>query len=60
MTGNWYIDVDGVTDANAYTFNKGRVYITIYGNGAAGSQTLIADALRFRFISASVGDWQLY
>lgn len=59
-SGGWLIDVDGVSDANAYFFNKGRVYITIYGNGAAGSQTLIADALRFRFISARVSDWAIY
>jgi uncharacterized lipoprotein YddW (UPF0748 family) len=50
-TGGWFIDVDGVSDANAYQFQEGRLFITLYGNGA-GSQTLIADALRFRFVEA--------
>lgn len=50
-SGDWLINVDGVSDANAYHFNKGRVYITLWGN-TGGSQTLIADALRFRLLTA--------
>lgn len=61
-TGGWFIDVDGVNDAGAYFFNKGRVYITIYGN-ASGSQTVIADGIRFRLISTpptSVDNWVMF
>ncbi len=58
-TGDWHINVDGVNDASAYLFDEGRVYVTLYGN-AAGAQTIIADALRFRYIddgSTDVDDW---
>ncbi len=48
-SGDWLIDVDGVSNANAYFFNEGRVYVTLYGN-AAGAEPVIADALRFRYI----------
>ncbi|MBX7246402.1 MAG: family 10 glycosylhydrolase [Candidatus Sumerlaeaceae bacterium] len=58
-TGDWLINVDGVSDASAYYFNKGHNYVTIYGN-AAGAQTVVADALRFRLISTGVNDWPLY
>jgi hypothetical protein len=59
-SGDWLINVDGVSDAGAYSFQKGRVYITLYGNGSAGSQTLVADALRFRLVAAGVADWSIY
>lgn len=49
--GDWFINVDGVPDAQAYTFNSGRVYVTLWGN-AGGTQIVIADALRFRLIEA--------
>ena len=58
-TGNWFVNADGVTDPSAYTFNAGRVYVTIYGN-TTGSQTVVADALRFRYIGSAVDDWALY
>jgi len=61
-TGAWLIDADGVADGAAYSFDKGRVYVTIYGNGS-GAQTVIADALRFRYLgplSTDVGDWWIY
>ncbi len=61
-SGDWLIDVDGVADPAAYLFDKGRVYVTIHGN-AAGAQTVIADALRFRYIDdgmSQVSDWSLY
>jgi uncharacterized lipoprotein YddW (UPF0748 family) len=50
-SGGWLINVDGVDDANAYAFNAGRVYVTLWGNGS-GAETLIADALRFRLVEA--------
>jgi uncharacterized lipoprotein YddW (UPF0748 family) len=59
-SGDWLVNVDGVSDAGAYYFNQGRVYVTLYGNGTAGAQTLIADALRFRLITAEVAGWSLY
>ncbi len=59
-TGDWLINVDGVSDAGAYFFQAGRVYVTLYGNGSAGSQTLVADALRFRLVGAGVADWSIY
>lgn len=52
--GDWIINVDGVTDQNAYTFNKGRVYVTIWGN-TTGAELLIADALRFRYLGPPNG-----
>lgn len=52
-TGGWFIDVDGVSDANAYEFDEGRVFITLHGN-SAGAQTLIADALRFRYLGPTI------
>ena len=58
-SNGWTVNVDGVTDGSAYFFNKGRVYVTIYGN-TTGSEMIIADALRFRLISANVGYWQLH
>ena len=58
-SSGWTINVDEVTDGSAYSFNKGRVYITLYGN-TTGSQMVIADALQFRLIQASVEDWELY
>lgn len=62
-TGGWFINVDGVTDNNAYQFNKGRVYVTVHGN-TAGAQTVIADALRFRLIEATGNEeddgWMIY
>jgi uncharacterized lipoprotein YddW (UPF0748 family) len=57
-SGDWLIDVDGVDDANAVSFNAGRVYVILQGN-AAGAQALIADALRFRLISAEVQNWRV-
>ncbi len=50
-TGGWHINVDGVDDAGAYYFNKGRVYVTIYGNSAFTNENVIADALRFRLVA---------
>ena len=47
--GGFTVNVDGVSDENAWFFNKGRVYVTLWGN-ATGSEMIIADALRFRFI----------
>ena len=58
-TSGWTINVDGVDDANAYYFDKGRVYVTIYGN-TTGSEMIIADALRFRFIEAEISFWKTY
>jgi uncharacterized lipoprotein YddW (UPF0748 family) len=58
-TGGWFVDVDGVSDASAYYFNRGHAYITVYGN-TGGAQTVIADALRFRLIQAGVSDWEMY
>lgn len=58
--GDWLINVDGVSDASAYSFQQGRVYITLYGNGSAGSQTLVADALRFRLVTSDISEWSLY
>ena len=55
----WLINVDGVSDGLAYSFNKGRVYVTLYGN-TMGSQMIIADALRFQLIQPLVEDWELY
>jgi uncharacterized lipoprotein YddW (UPF0748 family) len=59
-SGDWLINVDGVADAGAHFFRQGRVYVTLYGNGSAGAQTLVADALRFRLVTASVADWSIY
>ncbi len=53
-SGDWLINVDGVSDGSAYHFNAGRVYVIVYGN-TAGSQTVIADALRFRLLSPTGG-----
>jgi hypothetical protein len=47
----WVVDVDGVPDGNAYHFNAGRVYVTLHGN-TTGPEMIIADALRFRYLSA--------
>lgn len=59
-SGDWIIDVDGVEDANAYEFNKGRVYVSVWGN-SAGVQYVLADALRFRLISEPVpASWTLF
>jgi hypothetical protein len=57
--GGWSVNVDGVLDGAAYPFNKGRVYVTVYGNNNATAQTIQADALRFRYIGplAEVTDW---
>ncbi len=58
--GDWIIDIDGVSDENAFYFKKGHVYVTLYGT-ANPPETIIADAIRFRFIdSTPVKDWQLY
>lgn len=54
-TMGFSIDVDGVSDANAYYLNKQRVYVTLYGN-ESGSEDLTADALRFRFIRPLLPD----
>lgn len=54
-TGGWFINVDGVSTENAYYFDKGRVYITLWGN-TAGNQFLIADALRFTLVEAEEED----
>ncbi|MDK2971777.1 MAG: hypothetical protein PWP23_1532 [Candidatus Sumerlaeota bacterium] len=62
-TGDWLINVDGVADSDAYEFDKGRVYVTVWGN-TAGSQTVIADALRFRLVEATdaeaTSNWVIY
>jgi len=55
----WYINVDGVDDTGAYNFNKGRVYVTLYGN-TTGSEVILADALRFRLIQPAVSNWEVY
>lgn len=55
-TGGWTVNVDEVADNAAYFFNKGRVYVTIYGNSGFDQQ-LQADALRFRLIYSEVADW---
>ncbi|GAB4323891.1 MAG: hypothetical protein Kow0059_19320 [Candidatus Sumerlaeia bacterium] len=52
--GDWLINVDGVDDADAWTFNAGRVYVTLWGN-ATGAEYLIADALRFRWLGPPAG-----
>jgi uncharacterized lipoprotein YddW (UPF0748 family) len=61
--GGFTVNVDGVSDDNAYFFNRGRVYITLYGN-STGDQMIIADALRFRLIKAAEVEvptmWGLY
>lgn len=62
-TGGWHINVDGVDDANAYYFGKGRVYVTIYGNAASTDEFVIADALRFRLVDADgsrMNEWVLF
>ena len=51
-SSGWTVNVDGVADGSAYSFNKGRVYVSIYGN-TTGSEMIIADALRFRYLGAS-------
>jgi uncharacterized lipoprotein YddW (UPF0748 family) len=48
-TGGWYVNVDGVNDSSAYLFDKGRVYVTLYGSDVA-SESVIGDALRFRYL----------
>lgn len=59
-SAGWTITVDGVSDDNAYFFNAGRVYVTLYGN-TTGNEMILADALRFRLIESSeVGNWQAY
>jgi len=58
-SSGWTINVDGVTDGSAYSFNKGRVYVTLYGN-TTGSQMVIADALCFRLIQPAAENWELY
>jgi|GEM_PF-643167 len=59
-SSGWTVNVDGVDDSGAYDFDKGRVYVTIYGN-STGSEMILADGLRFRLIApASVTDWILY
>ena len=57
--GGWTLNVDGVDDSGAYFFDSGRVYVTLYGN-TTGSQMIIADALRFRLIEATIQSWQTY
>jgi len=58
-SSGWTIDVDGVSDVDAYYFNKGRVYVTLYGN-TTGSEMILADALRFRLLSAEASLWQMH
>ena len=58
-SSGWNINVDGVDDGGAYSFNVGRVYVTLHGN-AVGSDMLLADALRFRYLSSSVAGWETY
>jgi uncharacterized lipoprotein YddW (UPF0748 family) len=57
-TSGWNINVDGVADGSAYNFNKGHVYITLYGN-TGGAQDVIADALRLRKVSSGLEGWML-
>lgn len=60
--GDWLINVDGVEDAGAYSFDEGRVYVTLYGS-ASGAAALIADALRFRLLAPlapETNEWILY
>ncbi|HPB31400.1 MAG TPA: family 10 glycosylhydrolase [Candidatus Sumerlaeota bacterium] len=59
--GGFTINVDSVADAQAYSFRKGRVYVTLYGN-TTGSEMIIADALRARLIEAEIrnASWALY
>lgn len=62
-TGGFTVNVDGVADQEACLFNKGRVYVTLYGN-ATGNEMIIADALRFRLVkplvATSSSGWMLY
>ena len=53
------INVDGVDAQNAYFFEKGRVYVTLYGN-SSGSEIIMADALRFKMLINNVPPWQVY
>lgn len=54
----WNINVDGVADGGAYSFDKGRVYITIFDCAQDGY--VLADAIRMRYISTDVSEWNLY
>ncbi len=58
-SSGWTIDVDGVDPQNAYFFNKGRVYVVLYGN-STGSELLMADALRFTLNPSKVANWSSY
>ena len=51
-TGGWHINVDGLEPGEAYYFDRGRVYVTIYGNAASDNEFVIADALRFTLLEA--------
>ncbi|MCC5874676.1 MAG: family 10 glycosylhydrolase, partial [Candidatus Sumerlaeia bacterium] len=54
-TGGWFINVDAVSTEEAYHFNEGRLYITLWGN-TTGNEFLIADALRFTLVEADDED----
>jgi hypothetical protein len=58
-SSGWEIDVDGVDPQDAYFFNKGRVYVILYGN-STGSELLLADALRFTLNPSKVANWSSY
>jgi len=58
-SSGWTINVDGVDAQNAYFFNKGRVYVVLYGN-STGSELLMADALRFTLNPSKVAHWSSY
>ncbi|MCD6386519.1 family 10 glycosylhydrolase [Candidatus Sumerlaeota bacterium] len=62
-SGDFWINVDGVSDAQAFSFEEGMVFITLF-NTTSGDGYTIADALRFRFLSSTSSDhkefWLLY
>lgn len=59
-SGDWLINVDGVSDVSAYHFDAGHVYVTLLGDGS-DTNIIIADGLRFRLLDgSSCEDWMLF